>query len=72
MNRNEIESDPHMLIEGMAIGAFAMGARQGVVYIRAEYPLAVRRLRAAIEDAQNTAFSAIILWVRTLILPCVS
>jgi len=53
MNRNEIESDPHMLIEGMAIGAFAMGARQGVVYIRAEYPLAVRRLRAAIEDAQK-------------------
>jgi NADH-quinone oxidoreductase subunit F len=53
MNRNEIESDPHMLIEGMIIGAYAMGADEGVVYIRAEYPLAVQRLRSAIEQAQN-------------------
>ncbi|HNQ50244.1 MAG TPA: FAD-dependent oxidoreductase [Candidatus Omnitrophota bacterium] len=53
MNRNEIESDPHMLIEGMVIGAFAMGADEGVVYIRAEYPLAVARLRAAIDDAKR-------------------
>ncbi|HOU35989.1 MAG TPA: proton-conducting membrane transporter, partial [Candidatus Omnitrophota bacterium] len=53
MNRNEIESDPHMLIEGMIIGAFAMGADEGVVYIRAEYPLAVQRLRAAIDDAKR-------------------
>jgi len=52
MNRNEIESDPHMLVEGMAIGAYAMGARSGVVYVRAEYPLAVERLRKAIEDAK--------------------
>ena len=53
MNRNEIESDPHMLIEGMIIGAYAMGADEGVVYIRAEYPLAVQRLRSAIEEAQK-------------------
>jgi NADH-quinone oxidoreductase subunit F len=52
MNRNEIESDPFMLIEGMTIGAYAMGASKGVVYIRAEYPLAVRRLKEAIKQAK--------------------
>jgi NADH-quinone oxidoreductase subunit F len=52
MNRNEIESDPHMLVEGMALGAYAMGASEGVVYVRAEYPLAVTRLRKAIDDAR--------------------
>lgn len=53
MNRNEIESDPHMLIEGMILGAYAMGATRGVVYVRAEYPLAVYRLTKAIEDARE-------------------
>ncbi|MFA6335307.1 MAG: FAD-dependent oxidoreductase [Bacteroidales bacterium] len=53
MNRNEIESDPFMLVEGMTIGAFAMGASKGVVYIRAEYPLAVRRLKEAIRQAKE-------------------
>jgi len=53
MNRNEIESDPHMLIEGMAIAGYAMGAASGVVYIRAEYPLAVERLKKAIKEAQD-------------------
>jgi len=52
MNRNEIESDPHMLVEGMAIGAYAMGASEGIVYVRAEYPLAIERLAKAIEDAR--------------------
>jgi len=51
MNRNEIESDPHSLIEGMLIGAFAMGANEGIAYVRAEYPLAVKRLKIAIEQA---------------------
>ena len=51
MNRNEIESDPHMLIEGMLIGAYAMGATEGIAYVRAEYPLAVKRLKTAIEQA---------------------
>ena len=50
MNRNEIESDPHMLIEGMIIGAYAMGATEGIAYVRAEYPLAVKRLKIAIEQ----------------------
>jgi len=44
MNRNEIESDPHSVIEGMLIGAYAMGATEGIVYMRAEYPLAVKDL----------------------------
>lgn len=52
MNRNEIESDPHSLIEGMIIGAYAMGASKGVLYVRAEYPLAVARLRLALEQAR--------------------
>ncbi|MEI6564751.1 MAG: FAD-dependent oxidoreductase [bacterium] len=52
MNRNEIESDPHMLVEGMAIGAYAMGTPSGIVYVRAEYPLAVERLRKAIQSAR--------------------
>ena len=51
MNRNEMESDPHMLIEGLIIGAFAMGAAEGLIYIRAEYPLAIKRLKLAIEQA---------------------
>lgn len=53
MNRNEIESDPHMLIEGMLIGAYAMGANNGVIYIRAEYPLAVERLKKAMQQARE-------------------
>jgi NADH-quinone oxidoreductase subunit F len=53
MNRNEIESDPHSLIEGMIIGAYVMGATEGIVYVRAEYPLAVHRLERAIEQARE-------------------
>jgi NADH-quinone oxidoreductase subunit F len=51
MNRNEIESDPHMLIEGMLLGAYAMQTTEGIAYVRAEYPLAVKRLQIAIEQA---------------------
>ncbi len=53
MNRNEIESDPHALLEGMVIGAYVMGATQGIIYVRAEYPLAVHRLNRAIEQARE-------------------
>lgn len=53
MNRNEIESDPHMLLEGMLLGAYAMGADEGIIYVRAEYPLAVERLNRAIEQAEK-------------------
>jgi NADH-quinone oxidoreductase subunit F len=54
MNRNEIESDPHALLEGMIIGGYVMGAAEGIVYIRAEYPLAVHRLTRAIEQARQS------------------
>ncbi len=53
MNRNEMESDPHMIIEGMIIGAYAIGATEGYIYVRAEYPLAIERLKTAIEQARE-------------------
>ncbi|MGC2542930.1 MAG: NADH-ubiquinone oxidoreductase-F iron-sulfur binding region domain-containing protein, partial [Candidatus Sulfotelmatobacter sp.] len=53
MNRNEIESDPHSLLEGMIIGGYVTGASEGIIYIRAEYPLAVHRLHRAIEQARE-------------------
>jgi NADH-quinone oxidoreductase subunit F len=53
MNRNEIEGDPHSLLEGMLIGGFCTGATGGVIYARAEYPLAVHRLREAIGQAKQ-------------------
>ncbi|MBE6021120.1 MAG: NADH-quinone oxidoreductase subunit NuoE [Clostridiales bacterium] len=53
MDRAVIESDPHALIEGMLIGAYAIGATDMFVYIRAEYPLAVEHLNAAIVQAEN-------------------
>jgi len=53
MDRSVLEGDPHSLIEGMAIGAHAIGAAQGYVYVRAEYPLAVERLQNAIDMAKK-------------------
>lgn len=53
MDRSVLEGDPHSVIEAMAIAAYAIGATKGYVYIRAEYPIAVQRLRKAIEDAKN-------------------
>ena len=53
MNRNEIESDPHSLLEGMIIGGYVTGASLGIVYVRAEYPVAVHRLMRAIEQARE-------------------
>jgi NADH:ubiquinone oxidoreductase subunit F (NADH-binding) len=53
MDRAVIEGDPHRLIEGMAIAAYAIGASKGYVYIRAEYPLAIARLREAIQQAKT-------------------
>jgi NADH-quinone oxidoreductase subunit F len=51
MNRNEIESDPHSLLEGMLIAGYVTGASEGILYVRAEYPLAVHRLHDAIDQA---------------------
>ena len=53
MDRSAIEGDPHTVVEGMAIGGYAVGASKGIVYIRAEYPLAIRRITKAIEDARS-------------------
>jgi NADH-quinone oxidoreductase subunit F len=53
MDRSVLEGDPHSLIEGMVIGAFAIGAHQGYVYVRAEYPLAVERLEHALGQARE-------------------
>jgi bidirectional [NiFe] hydrogenase diaphorase subunit len=53
MDRSLMESDPHRILEGMAIAAFAVGAARGFLYVRAEYPAAVQRIRHAIEQARR-------------------
>ncbi len=53
MDRAVLEGDPHSVLEAMAIGGFAIGANQGIIYIRAEYPLAVKRLEIAIRQARE-------------------
>ncbi len=53
MDRSVVEGNPHSVIEGMVIGAYAMGVHQGFVYIRAEYPLAVENLKLAIKQAET-------------------
>lgn len=56
MDRSTIEGDPHTVIEGMCIGGYAIGARKGIVYIRAEYPLAIDRIKKAIASAYENGF----------------
>jgi NADH:ubiquinone oxidoreductase subunit F (NADH-binding)/(2Fe-2S) ferredoxin len=56
MDRSVIEGNPHSVIEGMCIGAYAIGSSHGYVYIRAEYPLAVERLKLALEKARENGF----------------
>ncbi len=56
MDRAVIESDPHTLIEGMLIGAYAIGAKEAIVYVRAEYPLAIKRLEHAISEARAAGY----------------
>lgn len=53
MDRSVLEGDPHCIVEAMAICGYAVGATEGYVYVRAEYPIAVRRLQKAIEDARS-------------------
>jgi bidirectional [NiFe] hydrogenase diaphorase subunit len=53
MDRSVLESDPHSVLEGMAIAAYAVGASQGFIYVRAEYPLAIARLQIAIKQAKQ-------------------
>ncbi|HPR23773.1 MAG TPA: NADH-quinone oxidoreductase subunit NuoF [Bacillota bacterium] len=56
MDRSVLEGDPHALLEGMIIGGYAMGATEGVIYCRAEYPLAIKRLGIAMEQARGKGF----------------
>ncbi len=56
MDRSLLEADPHSVLEGMIIAGYTVGAAKGYVYVRAEYPLAVKRLRIAIEQARNHRF----------------
>ena len=56
MDRSVLEGDPHSLIEGMIIGGYAMGATEGVIYVRAEYPLAIHRLEIAMSQAREKGF----------------
>ena len=56
MDRSLLEGDPHAIIEGMIIGAYAIGASEGVIYCRAEYPLAIKRLNIAIAQANERGY----------------
>ncbi|UCH24188.1 MAG: NADH-quinone oxidoreductase subunit NuoF [Deltaproteobacteria bacterium] len=56
MDRSTMEGDPHTVIEGMIIAAYAIGANQGYIYCRAEYPLAVKRMRIALKQAEEGGF----------------
>jgi NADH-quinone oxidoreductase subunit F len=56
MDRSILEADPHSVIEGLAICAYAIGSNEGYIYVRAEYPLAVSRLRVALDQARERAF----------------
>jgi bidirectional [NiFe] hydrogenase diaphorase subunit len=56
MDRSVLEGDPHKVLEGMAIAAYAIGAEQGYVYVRGEYPLAIQRLKTAIKQAERLQF----------------
>jgi len=56
MDRSILEADPHSVIEGLAIAGYAIGAREGYIYVRAEYPLAVKRFRIALEQAKERGF----------------
>jgi NADH-quinone oxidoreductase subunit F len=56
MDRSLLEGDPHAVLEGMAIGGYAIGANEGVIYCRAEYPLAIKRLNIAIEQAREKGY----------------
>ena len=53
MDRSILEGDPHCVLEAMAIAGFAIGANQGYIYVRAEYPIAVQRLKIAIKQARE-------------------
>ena len=53
MDRSILEGDPHAVLEAMEIAGFAIGAEKGFIYVRAEYPIAVQRLKIAIDQARD-------------------
>jgi len=56
MDRSILEGDPHAVIEGMILGAYAIGANKGIIYCRAEYPLAIKRLQIALDQAREQGY----------------
>ncbi|MGB0013078.1 MAG: NADH-quinone oxidoreductase subunit NuoF [Candidatus Sulfotelmatobacter sp.] len=56
MDRSVLESDPHRVLDGMIVAGYAVGASQGYIYVRAEYPLAIKRLQTAIREARRLGF----------------
>lgn len=56
MDRSILEGDPHAVLEGMILGAYAIGATQGIIYCRAEYPLAIKRLQIALDQAREQGY----------------
>lgn len=65
MDRSVLEGDPFSVLEGMTIGAYAIGASKGYIYIRAEYPVAIRRLEKAIKQAEESGLLGKTSWDRT-------
>ena len=57
MDRSVVEGDPHSILEAMAIAGYAIGSNQGYIYVRAEYPIAVKRLNLAIKQAKEYGLS---------------
>ena len=72
MDRTLMESDPHRVLEGMAIAGFAVGADQGFIYVRGEYPLAAKRLEKAIRQAERKGLLAPAYWTATSISESIS
>jgi bidirectional [NiFe] hydrogenase diaphorase subunit len=74
MDRSMLESDPHRVLEGMALAGYAVGADKGYIYVRAEYPLAIKRLKKAINQAERAGLLGRIFLEANLafILSCVS
>ena len=68
MDRSVLEGDPHVVLEAMAIAGYAIGASQGYIYVRAEYPIAVERLKIAIAQARDYGLLGKIFLIRALIL----
>jgi NADH:ubiquinone oxidoreductase subunit F (NADH-binding) len=67
MDRALLEGNPHSILEGLTIGGYTIGANEGYIYVRQEYPLAVENVTLAIKQARNTAFWAKTSWAPALI-----